>query len=92
MPRRKKRRRCRKLKNKRLYKPTGIKISDIKINEINLDEFEAMRLCDLDGKSQIEAGEVMGISRGTIQRLLNSGREKVIKSFLNTEGILINKE
>ncbi len=57
--------------------------------DVNLDEFEAMRLCDLDGKSQIEASEVMGVSRGTIQRLLNSGRKKVIDALLNSKALNI---
>jgi len=52
-----------------------------------LDEFEAMRLCDLEGLSQIEAGERMQISRGTVQRLLESGRRKVVQALLANQGL-----
>jgi predicted DNA-binding protein (UPF0251 family) len=47
-------------------------------------ELEAMRLVDLENLSQEEAGESMGVSRGTIWRLLNGGRMKVAHAL--TEG------
>ena len=39
-------------------------------------ELEAMRLVDLEGLSQEEAGAKMGVSRGTIWRLLQEARRK----------------
>ena len=36
---------------------------------LELSELEAMRLCDLEGLDQSAAGERMGVSRGTVQRL-----------------------
>jgi len=48
------------------------------------DELEALRLCDLEGMDQAAAGERMGISRGTVQRLLKSGRAVVVRAL--TEG------
>lgn len=50
--------------------------------ELGLDEVEAMRLVDLLGKDQAAAGAEMGISRGTVQRLLYSGRAKVVQALL----------
>lgn len=47
-------------------------------------EVEALRLVDLEGLSQEEAGVEMGVSRGTIWRFLQSARKKVAKSL--TEG------
>lgn len=44
-------------------------------------ELEALRLSDLEGLSQEEVGERMGISRGTIWRLLQSARKKVAKAL-----------
>jgi predicted DNA-binding protein (UPF0251 family) len=51
---------------------------------IEHEELEALRLVDLEGLSQEEAGERMGISRGTIWRFLKRAREKV--SLALTEG------
>lgn len=47
-------------------------------------EIEALRLVDLEGLSQEEAGARMGVSRGTIWRLVQSARKKVAQAL--TEG------
>jgi predicted DNA-binding protein (UPF0251 family) len=39
-------------------------------------ELEVLRLIDLEDLSQEEAGDAMGVSRGTIWRLLQSARRK----------------
>jgi predicted DNA-binding protein (UPF0251 family) len=46
------------------------------------DELESLRLCDLLGLTQAQAGEKMGVSRGTVQRLLASARKKVTESLV----------
>lgn len=81
--RHRKMRSARRLDRMREYKPTGIPKTDLTITTIELDEFEAMRLCDLDGLSQIEAADIMHVSRATIQRLLISGRQKMMHAILN---------
>jgi predicted DNA-binding protein (UPF0251 family) len=47
-------------------------------------EIEALRLVDLEGLSQEEAGAKMGVSRGTVWRLLQSARKKTAQAL--TEG------
>ena len=44
---------------------------------IRADELEALRLCDLEELSQAEAATRMGVSRGTLQRLLYSAHRQV---------------
>lgn len=51
-------------------------------------ELEALRLVDLEGLSQEEAGVRMGVSRGTIWRLLHRARKKIAQAI--TEGRRIN--
>ncbi len=92
MPRCKKKRCCRRLDNERIFKPIGIPLKQLEMVGIELDEFEAIRLCDLEGMSQIEAGEQMQISRGTVQRLLQSGRKKIAYALLNLHGINIKNK
>ncbi len=82
MPRNKKMRYCRGIDGYNLYKPSGIPLSQMEIIELGLDELEAMRLCDLDGMQQEEAADAMGVSRGTIQRLLESGRRKTLDALV----------
>ncbi|HPO48776.1 MAG TPA: DUF134 domain-containing protein [Spirochaetota bacterium] len=90
MPRCRKRRRCRRLNSEIIFKPRGIPFDHLEIIEINIDEFEAIRLCDFDKLSQIEAAEKMSVSRGTIQRLLETGRYKIIEALLNNKILKIN--
>jgi len=47
-------------------------------------ELEAFRLVDLEGLSQEEAGKHMGVSRGTVWRLVQSARKKTAQAI--TEG------
>ncbi len=44
-------------------------------------ELEALRLVDLEGLSQEEAGEKMGVSRGTVWRLVQSARKKTAQAL-----------
>jgi predicted DNA-binding protein (UPF0251 family) len=47
-------------------------------------ELEALRLVDVEGLTQEDAGKRMGISRGTVWRLLQEGRRKTAQAL--TEG------
>lgn len=51
---------------------------------IDRAELETLRLVDLEGLSQEEAGQKMGVSRGTVWRLLQSARRKTAQAL--TEG------
>ncbi|MBK5251300.1 MAG: DUF134 domain-containing protein [Peptostreptococcaceae bacterium] len=89
MSRGKKDRFCRRLSDQKIYIPYGMPLDSLEKVSIELDEFEAIRLCDYDGKSQIEASEQMGLSRGTVQRLLLSGRKKIIDGFFHSKAIIV---
>lgn len=89
MPRPRKHRYCRRYQADRVYKPQGIPMREIATTTIDLDEFEALRLCDLEKLEQADAGERMGVSRGTVQRLLYSAREKLVRAVLDHNALLI---
>ncbi len=65
---------------------------DLEVSVLELSEFEAMRLCDLEGLQQDEAGRRMGVSRGTVQRLLASGRRKLLEAILSSSAFSIREE
>jgi predicted DNA-binding protein (UPF0251 family) len=76
-PRCKKPRNCQcKFKGK-AFKPTGIPMSEVKQVSLSRDELETLKLCDFDDLTQEEAGTRMGVSRGTVQRILTVARKKV---------------
>ncbi|MGD2142773.1 MAG: DUF134 domain-containing protein [Candidatus Bathyarchaeota archaeon] len=55
-------------------------------------ELEAFRLVDMEGLSQEEAGERMGVSRGTIWRLLQEARRKTAQALTEGRRIQIPSE
>ncbi len=90
------RRRCRRGRRGRFPKPVTIPIPP-RVDQfipqprtlaanvtIEPAEMEALRLVDLEGLSQEQAGIEMGVSRGTIWRLVQSARKKVAQAL--TEG------
>jgi len=66
-------------------------MSDLEIVRLEIDELEAMRLCDLEGYDQESAGERMGVSRGTVQRLVKSGREKLLRALVDSSALVIER-
>ena len=72
-----------------MYKPRAIPMQELELVELRLDELEAIRLCDVEGLDQAGAGERMGVSRGTVQRLLKSGREKLARAVLESSALRI---
>jgi len=52
------------------------------------DELEVLRLCDKDGLVQEEAGRRMGVSRGTVQRLLSSARKKTARALIEGSALV----
>ncbi len=87
-----KKRYARRLDNSRVFKPVGIPKTELETIFIMLDEFEALRMCDYEGLSQIEAAEEMHVSRATIQRLLLSARAKLVDVILNVKNLEIKNE
>jgi len=48
---------------------------------LEMAELEAFRLVDLEGLSQEETGQRMGVSRGTVWRLVQSARKKTAQAL-----------
>ena len=54
------------------------------------DELEALRLVYYIGLNQEEAAKRMGISRGTLWRLLDSGRKKVVSAVIEGRPLIVS--
>lgn len=72
-----------------VYKPAGIPLQGLERTSLEHDEMEAMYLCDAEGLTQEEAGTRMGVSRGTVQRLLASARRKIIEALAGGKAVSI---
>ena len=57
--------------------------------QLSYDEYEALRLSDVLGLKQEEIAERMGISRGTVWRLLESARRKAATAIVEGREIYI---
>ncbi|MBI4791525.1 MAG: DUF134 domain-containing protein [Deltaproteobacteria bacterium] len=77
MSRPKKKRLCEGRLCGRSFKPARIPMTKLRKIHLLRDELETLKLCDMEEMTQEEAGRKMGISRGTVQRMLTRARQKV---------------
>ncbi len=73
----------------RYFKPRGIPLSILEEVVLTVDEFEAIRLADLEGLYQEKAAENMGVSRQTFGRIIESARKKVAEVLVTGKALRI---
>lgn len=85
-------RRCRRVWNEpnvNYFKPAGIRLVDLEEIVLEVDEFESIRLKDLEGLEQEECAKKMSISQPTFHRLVTSARKKISDAIVNGKAIRI---
>lgn len=50
---------------------------------MTVEEYEVIRLMDLEGLNQVECADIMGVARSTIQRIYDNARKKLADSLVN---------
>jgi uncharacterized protein len=84
--------RCRRvgcLPPARCFKPQGVPLSDLDEVAMTVDEFEALRLADLDGLYQDQAADEMNVSRQTFGRIIESAHRKVAQVLVQSKALRI---
>jgi len=71
------------------FKPWGIPLVDLREVVLTVDEFEAVRLADLEGLYQEAAAKKMQISRQTFGNIISSARRKIADAIINGKAIKI---
>ena len=71
------------------FKPRGIPLSALEEVILAVDEFEAIRLADLDSLYQEQAAEKMNVSRQTFGRIIESARKKVAEALVKGRALKI---
>lgn len=66
----------------------GVPVEEVILRQ---DELEILRLIDLEGLSQEEAAEVMGISRRTLWRDLQETRRKCAEALIYGKKITLDR-
>ena len=89
MPRPQKRRRIRSWPGADYFKPRGIPLAELEISQLSIDEYEAMRLYDIEGLDQARSAEMMNISRPTFGRIIASAHKKVAEALAYGRAIRI---
>lgn len=82
MPRPRKRRRVCGLPDFKEYGPIDFKDNE-GIVTMTVEEYEAIRLIDLEEMDQEHCAEKMNVARSTVQRIYNDARKKVADSIVN---------
>jgi len=72
-----------------VFKPAGIPAREIEEVVLTLDEFEAVRLADLEGLYQETASERMGVSRSTFSRIVDAAHRKIADAVVNGKALKI---
>lgn len=84
--------RCRKVRfNPKItyFKPRGVPLRELEEVVLHIEEFEAVRLKDLEGLEQGECAKKMNISQPTFHRVLLSARKKISDAIINGKSINI---
>lgn len=71
------------------YGPIDLTISENGLIIMTVEEYESIRLMDLEGLNQEQCAEVMGIARSTIQRIYDDARKKSADSIVNGKRLKI---
>lgn len=83
MPRPRKWKKVCQLPENSLYGPIGKTFYDTEHVYMSVEEYEAIRLIDLENLTQEESADKMQVARGTVQNLYSSARKKLADSLVN---------
>ena len=71
------------------FKPRGVPLTSLEEVNLTVDEFEAIRLADLEGLYQEESARKMEISRQTFANIINSAHKKIAEAIVKVKAIKI---
>jgi len=72
-----------------VFKPAGTPTALLEDVVMTLDEFEALRLADLEKLYHERAAEQMGVSRPTFSRIIDSARVKIADAIVHGKALRI---
>ncbi len=73
----------------RCFIPQGKSVDTPGGVSLTIDEFEAVRLADLEGLTQEKVALKMNVHRSTISRILESAHKKIADALVNIKAIKI---
>ena len=73
----------------RCFRPQCTSLNKLDGVNLTIDEFEAVRLSDLEGLTQVEVAKQMRVHRSTVSRIIASAHKKIADAFVNIRTIKI---
>lgn len=73
----------------RCFRPRCKKVDELEVSVLTIDEFEAIRLADLEEMTHAPAAKLMKVSRSTFTRILARAHKKVADGLVNIKAIHI---
>jgi predicted DNA-binding protein (UPF0251 family) len=72
------------------FKPFGIPITDLEPVVLFFEEYEALRLLDYMGLTQLQAAKEMAVSRPTLTRIYEKARRTIAEAMVEGKAIFID--
>ncbi|MFH1201649.1 MAG: DUF134 domain-containing protein [Candidatus Omnitrophota bacterium] len=73
----------------RCFRPQCKPLNKLKGVILTIDEFESIRLSDLEGLDQEKIAKKMKVHRSTISRIVDSAHKKIADALVNVKAIRI---
>jgi len=73
----------------RCFRPQCKPLSKVKGICLTIDEFEAIRLSDLEELTQVQVATHMRVHRSTVSRIITSAHKKIADAFVNIKAVRI---
>ena len=89
MPRPFRTRRIGQMPGTTFFKPAGARINELEEVVLTNEEYESLRLKDVEELDQNSCAEKMDVSQPTFNRVLNSARKKISDAIVNGKAIRI---
>ena len=77
------------LPGERYFRPRGKRTKKLEDVHLTLDEFESVRLADLEELTHLAAAKLMKVSRPTFTRILSSAHKKIAEGLVHIKSINI---
>ncbi|MCK5460099.1 DUF134 domain-containing protein [Candidatus Parcubacteria bacterium] len=74
------------------YKPQGIPLRNLKVMELTLEEWETLRLKNVENLDQNRSAKKMRTSQSTFQRILAIAQKKISFAIIKGMAIRISKK